>query len=155
MSMHSCLRTGGFGEETWLHSDDTCECNCKYCAEWRRIRALPPIDLNDIRTLWRVWATELTPGPWKATQLQGFGANNYIVTDNPEAEWYQVVAQLENAGSHEGTKYLASCRDGVPRLLTTIENLSKENDELRTKIEKLEEIIDDAHHSALERAERS
>lgn len=146
---HKCLRTAGANE--WSHADEPCDCNCAYCNEWRRIRALPPIDLNDIRTLWHVWQADLTPGPWRATQLEGFGANNYIVTESKSDQWYKVIAQLEHVGNFDGMQYLAAVRDGVPRLLTTIEKLSKENDELRTRIEEMEE---NARHAAWERDER-
>lgn len=143
---HKCLRTQGHND--WSHDNEPCECGCPDCEEWRRIRALPPVDLNNVRDLWHIWQSELTPGPWKYEQLEGFGHKKYIVTGSKKDQWYKVVAQLENVGTFTGSQALASCRDGVPRLLKTIENLYKENDELRKRIEEME---DHAQEHAWER----
>lgn len=126
--MHKCTRSSSNG---WQHDADPCECNCTYCNELRRMQALPEITQEDIDQLWDLIPTSLTPGPWKATQLKGFGANNYIVTGSPEDQWYSVIAQLEHVGNFDGMQLMAWFRDGVPMLLKKIANLQKEIDDLR------------------------
>lgn len=144
--IHNCLKNPPmWGDETrtkWEH-DEPCSCECTYCLEFHRLRALPDVTEEEIEALWRMCTREATPGPWKATALTGFGGERFIVSESrdSQAQWYPVVAHLGNSGSFTGDEFIAWCRDGVPRLLKTIERLKQE------KLDAEEE----AYFSALER----
>lgn len=130
---HKCLRTQGHND--WTHKDDPCECECTYCSELTRLRNLKEVDQNEINQIWEDCVANWSQGPWKATQIRGFGHNNYIVTDSPKEAWFHIVAQVENVGSFDGMKRLAWCHDGVPRLLLTIEKLQEENKKLKEQLD--------------------
>lgn len=139
---HGCLNCPPiWGDETrtkWEH-DEPCSCECRYCSEFHRLRALPDVTPEEMTELWEMCTHEATPGPWKAVQLAGHGAERFIVTESQDsqAQWYRIVAHLGNAGSFKGDEFIAWCREGVPRLLLTIENLQK-------RIEEMEQLAQEA-----------
>jgi hypothetical protein len=128
---HKCLKSSS---TNWEHDTDPCVCECRYCIERSRLRALPELESEELEKLWEVCACDAAPGPWTANQLDGMGAMNFILSHNPTNAWYAVVAKLENAGNIDGANFIAWCHDGVPRLLKTIERLQQENEELQVRI---------------------
>jgi len=70
-------------------------------------------------------ANAATPGPWKAVQLEGFGAENFIVTLSQEHQpkWYRVVAYIGNAGGFKGNDFIAHAREDVPKLTAEVRRL--------------------------------
>src|SRR5271165_3860502 len=132
---HHCLQSSS---TNWEH-DDPCSCECPYCTELNRLRGLPEITQEEMDWLWKACCVDATAGPWSAVQMNGFGAMRFIVTESKlgNAYWHKVVAIVENAGSFEGDRFVAWCRDGVPRLLQYIEKLEEEK-------ERLEDILEDA-----------
>jgi hypothetical protein len=134
---HKCLKHPalyGAPSPGWSHDGDPCTCECMYCLEYQREQALAPIEDVEIEQLSKV-IEGLTPGPWEDTQIKGFGAMNFIVSmsSQSQTQWHRVVAVLENANFDTG-RFMAWCRDGVPRLLQKIKDLQQENKELKQKL---------------------
>jgi hypothetical protein len=126
---HKCLlhpAIYGSPDPGWSHDEDPCTCSCTDCLEFKRIRALPSPTVEEIEKVLK-WLENATPGPWEDTQIQGFGANQFIVTlsSQKRAQWFQVVATLENA-NFDTASFIAWCRDGVPRLIKRIKELEDE-----------------------------
>jgi hypothetical protein len=143
---HKCLKHPalyGSPSPGWSHDEDPCTCECTYCLEFKREHNLATIEDVEIEQLTKV-IEGLTPGPWEDTQIKGFGAMNFIVTmsDQSQTQWHRVVAILENANFDTG-RFIAWCRDGVPRLLRLVESLKQENEELKKDIERLQSKLDE------------
>lgn len=126
---HKCYRKYK-GPGTGHCSDNPCNCDCHPCLEFKRIQALPDLTDEDLKNVYN-WCEETSSGPWESTQLRGFGANNFIVSLNQKQEWNFIVAQLHSPGSFDGMKFIAWCKDGVPRLLRMIDQLQQEIKELK------------------------
>jgi carbamoylphosphate synthase large subunit len=84
--------------------------------------SMTPKRIKELRRL----CNEATPGPWRACQLIGFGAMRFVVTDAEKAQWYQVVAILQNPGSFAGDEFIAASRTAMPEALDEIERLRAE-----------------------------
>lgn len=125
---HSCY---GPKNKSWQCVGE-CECDCSSCAEHRRMEELPALKDNEIEEVERMLVASY-PGPWFCLQLDSFGNKLFIKTLSKlvQKNWYEVVAQVENAGGFGGGVFIAWCRDGVPRMLKRIRELKEENDYLR------------------------
>ena len=116
---HKCYKSP---TDNWEHFRELpCECPCNPCKELKRTYELPAITQEEIDWVYDCLGGAV-PGPWKYTQLQGFGPNNFIVSN----EKYSIVAELKNPGNMYAGEFMAWCRDGVPRLLKEIQRLRKE-----------------------------
>lgn len=127
MTTHKCYKvypTLGSDVPGWQHSEDPCVCSCAGCLEFTRMKTLPEISEEEISEVQHLLDNTI-PGPWKWMQFPGFGAENFIVCF-PTATEKKVVACVKNAGSYDGIRFMAWCRDGVPRLLAKIESLNAE-----------------------------
>lgn len=134
---HKCLKAipvFGSNSAGWIHDEEPCTCECMYCDEYRRTQSLVPIKEVELEQLERLMES-ITPGPWEDTQIKGFGAMNFLITmsEQSQPKWHRVVAILENASFDTG-RFMAWCRDGVPRLIRMIRTLQKENAELKKKL---------------------
>ena len=143
---HKCQKNPPFTGDTpgsgWSHEEYPCQCDCYYCLDFKRQEALPELNEEELTKIEK-WAENSTPGPWEAGQLQGFGAMNFLMTlsDEPQPQWMQVVALLENAGGDTGP-FIAWCRDGVPRLIRQIRYLEEDKADLKEELDDLKHEYD-------------
>lgn len=116
----------------WQCSEEDCQCSCEKCQDYMRVLALPELTDKELDELPEM-IDGATPGPWRDASYKGMGPMRFIVSESKmnQPEWFKIVAILENPGSFLGDKFIAWCRDGVPRLLKTIVKLKQENAYLR------------------------
>ena|SRR5271165_4845174 len=131
---HKCLRPKpNIGHQCPI---DECSCDCDWCIDRRRVLDLPECTDEELVEV-NGWLDETTEGPWEATHgINGFGSMRFITSksNSEQPSWFRVVAIVENTGGILGDKFIAWCRDGVPRLLKTIVKLKQENEYLRAML---------------------
>lgn len=97
-------------------------------------------------------ASKATAGPWRSTQIKGFGAHNYIVSDAPEAAWYTIVAECHNAGGFAGFDFIAHARTDVPLLVAALERAEAHLKQMRDHLgPELGEFLYDSAQADIER----
>jgi hypothetical protein len=100
------------------------------------MRALEVLTHDQMEAVWWMMMEMGVTGPWKAAQLDGFGADRFIINEN--APHFKIVAELKSGiGSFAGDQFVAWCRDGVPRLLLTLEQVMPSIEQTRAEIEKI------------------
>ena len=62
------------------------------------------------------------PGPWRTVQLDGFGAEWFLVTDAPK-QYPRVIAAFLLAGNIYHMKWMERVREFVPRAIAEIRRL--------------------------------
>lgn len=77
-------------------------------------------DLDEMEEL----TQSATPGPWRAVQLDGFGADWFLVTDAPK-QWIKIVAILKSGNIYH-CRWMALVREFVPRAIAEIRRLRAE-----------------------------
>lgn len=128
---HKCYKHPaiyGSPDPGWSHDEEPCKCSCEPCLEFKRMQELPDITSDELDKIQEMLA-DTTGGPWYPAQLNGFGADRFILTGSSlgNAKSFKVVAELKNPGSFLGDEFIAWCRDGVPRLIKRIKQLEKDN----------------------------
>lgn len=133
---HKCYNLYTGPTEEYSHEDKSCSCTCAICLETTRLRSLPEVNAEEREKIWNQCTSDVKAGSWQTTYLSEFGGESYIFTtgDKPRA-----VARLIDVGNFSGMDFVAWCRDGVPRLLKTIERLEKDN----SYVESYRKIADD------------
>lgn len=87
-----------------------------------------PLATADLDAIDARWANA-PRGPWRAVQIHGFGAENFIVSDHPDAAWYAIVAKICNAGGFGAMDAMARARAEVPALVAEVRRLRAASDE--------------------------
>lgn len=62
--------------------------------------------------------SEAPPGPWRAVQLDGFGAAWFLVTDAPK-QWHRVIAEIR-FGNIYSNEFFARVREFVPTIIAEL-----------------------------------
>lgn len=80
-------------------------------------------ELNDLNEIEKR-TNEAKRGPWKYCQLEGFGAQNFIITED-QKEWMKVIAMCFG-GPIATYEFIAHARTDIPNLVAEVKRLKTE-----------------------------